>query len=71
VGPVFMPLKDLVEFAKASLEPDLGTIVCSNGADLAPEFPNDDLKAALARRGLRPLSVKSRGSPTAAPCRWA
>ena len=45
-GPVFMPLRDVAEFAKLRVEPDLGTIVWPNGADLAPEFLYDEVKAA-------------------------
>ena len=47
-GPAFEPLKDVTEFAKLRFEPDLGTIVWPNGADFAPEFLHDELKAALA-----------------------
>jgi hypothetical protein len=47
-GPVFLPLKEVAEFAKLHVEPDFGTIVWPNGADLAPEFLYDELKAALA-----------------------
>jgi hypothetical protein len=47
-GPVFDPLKEVAEFAKLRVEPDLGTIVWPNGADLAPEFLHDELEAALA-----------------------
>jgi hypothetical protein len=47
-GPVFVPLKEMTEFAKVRFDPDLGTIVWPNGADLAPEFLYDELKAALA-----------------------
>jgi hypothetical protein len=47
-GPVFVPLKDVAEFAKVRFDPDLDTIVWPNGADLAPEFLYDELKAALA-----------------------
>jgi len=47
-GPVFVPLKDLSEFANLRVEPDFGTIVWPNGADFAPEFLYDELKAALA-----------------------
>jgi hypothetical protein len=47
-GPAFEPLRDVTEFAKLRFEPDLGTIVWPNGADFAPEFLHDELKAALA-----------------------
>jgi hypothetical protein len=47
-GPVFVPLKDPAEFEKLRLKPELGTIVWPNGADLAPEFLYNELKAAVA-----------------------
>ena len=47
-GPVFLPLTDPIEFGKVRLEPELGTIVWPNGADFAPEFLYDELKAAVA-----------------------
>lgn len=34
---VFAPLRDLEVFAQVKVDPDSGTIVWSNGADLAPE----------------------------------
>jgi hypothetical protein len=37
-GPVFLPLKDVNEFSKVCVDPELETIVWPNGADLAPEF---------------------------------
>ncbi|HJD60818.1 MAG TPA: DUF2442 domain-containing protein [Rickettsia endosymbiont of Columbicola hoogstraali] len=43
VGSVFEPLKDKNLFAEVTLDEELQTIVCSNGADFAPEF----LKAHL------------------------
>ena len=49
-GPVFEPLKNVAEFAKLYAEPECKTVVWPNGADLAPEFLHDELKAALARQ---------------------
>jgi hypothetical protein len=49
-GPVFEPLKDVEEFAKLRADPEADTVVWPNGADLAPEFLYDRLKATLAAR---------------------
>lgn len=37
-GEVFEPLKDMNEFKKFHIDPDMETIVWENGADLAPEY---------------------------------
>ena len=37
-GPVFEPLKDKNTFSKFSVDPELDTIIWSNGADLSPEY---------------------------------
>lgn len=37
-GEVFGPLRNIEEFKKFKVDPELGTIVWENGADLAPEF---------------------------------
>ncbi|MEL6721919.1 MAG: DUF2442 domain-containing protein [Pseudomonadota bacterium] len=37
-GPVFEALKNEEKFAEFVVDTELGTIVWSNGADLAPEF---------------------------------
>lgn len=42
-GEMFAPLKDRAKFAALKLDPELGTIVWENGADLAPEFLHDRL----------------------------
>ncbi len=37
-GEVFEPLKNKNQFKQFRLDPELGTVVWPNGADLAPEF---------------------------------
>lgn len=36
-GPVFQPLLDPAEFARVRVDPEAGTIVWPNQADIAPE----------------------------------
>ena len=44
-GPVFEPLKDINQFRKFSVHPDLHTITWENGADFSPEFLHSALRA--------------------------
>ena len=37
-GEVFAPLKDLSQFRRFRVDPELQTVVWENGADIAPEF---------------------------------
>ena len=37
-GEMFSPLRDLDQFKRFSVDPEIETIVWENGADLAPEF---------------------------------
>lgn len=37
IGPMFEPLRDEAFFALVVVDPDLGTVVWPNGADLAPD----------------------------------
>lgn len=36
-GPMLEPLRDVDYFAKVAVDPELGTVVWPNGADLAPD----------------------------------
>jgi hypothetical protein len=36
-GPMFEPLKDPARFREVRVDPELGTIVWNNGADLCPD----------------------------------
>lgn len=42
-GQMFAPLKDPEKFKAFGVNPELGTIVWENGADLAPEFLHERL----------------------------
>ena len=44
-GEMFEPLRDPEQFRSFRLDPDLHTIVWSNGADLAPEFLYEQARA--------------------------
>lgn len=47
-GPVFEPLRDLTLFSKVRVHPELRTIVWPNGADFAPEFLHQQVRAVQA-----------------------
>jgi Protein of unknown function (DUF2442) len=36
-GPIFEPLRDPVRFREVAVDPELGTIVWPNGADICPD----------------------------------
>ena len=42
-GPMFEPLRNVEEFKRLKLHPELRTLVWPNGADLAPEFLRERL----------------------------
>jgi hypothetical protein len=43
-GDVFEPLRDIGNFKQFTVDPDLQTIVWTNGADMAPEFLYEKMK---------------------------
>ena len=47
-GFIFEPLKDVSVFRQVSVHPDLRTIVWPNGADFAPEFLYQQVRAVQA-----------------------
>ena len=47
-GPVFEPLKDVEYFKKFTLDPMCHTLTWPNGADIAPEFLHDRVKATAS-----------------------
>ena len=49
-GEVFEPLEDVAEFAKLKADPELHTLVWPSGADFAPEWLWEQVKAAKAGR---------------------
>ena len=43
-GEVFAPLKDLSQFQRFRVDPELQTVVWENGADITPEFLYDHMR---------------------------
>ena len=52
-GEVFRPLKDKKLFRAVSVNPDWHTVAWPNGADLAPEFLYEAVRARQSRRPRR------------------
>ena len=43
-GEMFEPLRDIAQFNRVSADPELGTLVWANGADLDPEGLHDAVR---------------------------
>jgi hypothetical protein len=43
-GEMFEPLRDIAQFNSVSVDPELGTLVWANGADLDPEGLHDAVR---------------------------
>jgi hypothetical protein len=41
-GPMFEPLRDPEQFRKVAVDPELGTVIWPNGADLDPDVLHGD-----------------------------
>ncbi len=55
-GPVFEPLRQMETFRRVRLHPELHTVVWPNGADFAPEFLHDRMRAQAANNGRAPAA---------------
>jgi hypothetical protein len=47
-GPVFAPLHEPTYFRQFSVHPEFHTLVWPNGADIAPEYLHERVRAAAA-----------------------
>ncbi|MDP9224301.1 MAG: DUF2442 domain-containing protein [Actinomycetota bacterium] len=60
-GPVFEPLRDLEFFRRVAVDPELGTVVWPNGADMDPDVLRGERTAANANPTMSTPSGRPNG----------
>ena len=60
-GSMFKPLADKRLFARFRVDPELGTILWDNGADLAPEYLRELVKTGSPRQQKHSTSPRKTG----------
>jgi hypothetical protein len=68
-GQIFAPLRDLALFSQVRIDPEVGTIVWPNGADMDPGILHDWPERAEAMADMAKRWARSEETKTAHPAR--